>query len=279
MDTWNMMGWGATVWHNHNHTSQSQAHALSKSQTGTVHRAQSISTKQKALKAPSTKHNTQSTQHKAQRAKHKAHSQKHRAHAQSTEHRAQSTCTNKSVWLAGVHPAHPSPSKPLALWCQSWLSHCLSPRSESGNLFLIVIVWSQIMHNYHSSTGMELYLLIDRNDYVINIPVKLHMKISRTCKFVAQILDTWNFRYSSTNFRASLKFQNVCTEHAWIHVPNISDPLYLFADFAWFCIFLCFLHSKFCAFCKWSLPGHPYTQVIFFVHIFGFFALQFLCVL
>ena len=43
------------------------------------------------------------------------------------------------------------------------------------------------MYNYHSSTGMELYLLIDRNDYVINIPVKLYMKISyRTCKFVAQ---------------------------------------------------------------------------------------------
>ena len=58
------------------------AHALFKSQTGTVHRAQSISTKQKALKAPSTKHNTQSTQHKAQSAKHKAHSQKHKAHAQ-----------------------------------------------------------------------------------------------------------------------------------------------------------------------------------------------------
>ena len=34
------------------------------------------------------------------------------------------------------------------------------------------------MHNYHSSTGMELYLLIDRNDYVINIPVKLYIFIS-----------------------------------------------------------------------------------------------------
>ena len=157
MDTWNMMGWGATVWHNHNHTSQSQAHALFKSQTGTVHRAQSISTKQKALKAQHAKHTAQSTKCQAQSTQPKAQST-------CTKHRAQSTCTNKSVWLAGVHPAHPSPSKPLALWCQSWLSHCLSPRSESGNLFLIVIVWSQIMHNYHSSTGMELYFLIDRND-------------------------------------------------------------------------------------------------------------------
>ena len=79
------------------------------------HSSQSTKHKHKAESTQSTKHNTQSTQHKAQSAKHKAHSQKHKAHAQSTENRAQSTCTNKSVWLASVHPAHPSPSKPLAL--------------------------------------------------------------------------------------------------------------------------------------------------------------------
>ena len=123
----------------------------------------------------STKHkhkaeSTQSTKHKAQHAKHTAQSTK--CQAQSTQPKAQSTCTkHRAQSTKHMHKQEcmacrcsPSPSKPLALWCQSWLSHCLSPRSESGNLFLIVIVWSQIMHNYHSSTGMELYFLIDRND-------------------------------------------------------------------------------------------------------------------
>ena len=150
----------------------------------------------------------------------------------------------------------PSPSKPLASSCQSWLSHCLSPPSEWGDLFLIVIVWSQLMYNYHCPTGVELYLSIDRNDYVINMPIQLNIKISRTCIYsfcVRESLATvqqssarpLNFRTFARNMREFMR-------------PTSSDPLnYFFAHCAWCCTFLCFLRSKFCAFCKWSLPGHP----------------------
>ena len=32
------------------------------------------------------------------------------------------------------------------------------------------------MYNYHCPTGVELYLSIDRNDYVIKIPIQSYMK-------------------------------------------------------------------------------------------------------
>ena len=119
----------------------------------------------------------------------------------------------------------PSPSKPLASSCQSWLSHCLSPPSEWGDLFLIVIVWSQLMYNYHCPTGVELYLSIDRNDYVINMPIQLNIKISRTCIYsfcVRESLATvqqssarpLNFRTFARNMREFMR-------------PTSSDPPYL----------------------------------------------------
>ena len=58
-------------------------------------------------------------------------------------------------------------------------------------------------------------------------------------------------------------------EHAWIHMPNIIRSTIFFAHWAWCCTFLCFLHSKFCAFCKWSLPGHP-NKWFFCAHFCAF---------